>query len=429
MKKMIALTLCLMMVVSCLVGCAEQKAAQENIEKTETTEETALPYAGQELNVWTDYVIGTPMCDTVDEYVDKFEEMTGATVNITHYGADLGSILYTALEGGEDIDVFPVGNVQLSSRQHLTMDLTDRILASDVKERSYPVLMDLIETAAGDGTLRGIPTSSSFNAFWYNKEAFEAAGIEKNPETMEEFEAACDALVEAGYRPIALDSAYAIQYFGTHMERILGQEAVGELVFNGGFSENQAFVDGCQQLIDWVNKGYFDASAPAEWPASQNKIGLTEECVMVYAGSWIPGEIEEMTGADMEWGCFKYPYVPDGAGTYGATVSCSAQCINANCETPDLAWEYIYYMNTGDVNKAITDADMILVDDMTMEALPTYEEAKEVLKATTDVTHYAGGMHDNADIKTSVNDLIVELYAGKFATGAEAAAAFDALVG
>ena len=426
MKRLAALLLIAIMLTACCVGCgSQQETVREPVEQTQEDK----PYAGQELTVWTDYIVDTPVCDTVDAYVAKFEEMTGAKVNISHYGADLSTIMYTALESGEDIDVFPVGNVMLTSKQHLTLDLTDRILNSDVTERTYPVLMDLIKTAAGDDTIRGIPTSSSFNAFWYNKAAFEAAGIEKNPETMEEFEAACDALVAAGYTPIALDSAYAIQYFGTHMERILGQQTVGEMVRNGGFAENEAFVDACQQLIDWVNKGYFDAKAPAEWPASQNKIGLTGECVMVYAGSWIPGEIEEMTGAELEWGCFKYPYAPGGNGTYGSVVSCSAQCINANTDTPDLAWEYIYYMYTGEANKAITDADVVLVDDMTMDALPTYEEAKQVMMTTTDVTNYAGGMHDNADIKTSINDLVLELYAGHFATGVEAAAAFDALVG
>lgn len=425
MKRLFAILLCMLLIPSCLTGCSQTEAVPDEV----PTQPDDRPFAGQELNVWTDYVIGAPICDTVDTYVEKFEEMTGATINISHYGADLGTILYTALENGEDIDVFPTGNVMLSSKRDLTLDLTDRMENSDIRERSYPVLLDLIETAAADGTLRGIPTTSSFNSFWYNNAAFEKAGIKETPETFEEFEDVCDALIAAGYRPIALDSAYAIQYFGTHMERVLGQQTVSDMVLNGGFSKNEAFINACQQLIDWVNKGYFDSAAPAEWPASQNKIGLTEECVMVYAGSWIPGEIEEMTGADLEWGCFKYPRDPNGNGTYGSTVSCSLQCVNTNCETPDLAWEYIYYMYTGEVNKAITDADVILVDDMTMDALPTYEEAKQIMMTTTDVTNYAGGMHDNADIKTSINDLVLEIYAGKFATGADAAAAFDALVG
>ena len=42
---------------------------------------------------------------------------------------------------------------------------------------------------------------------------------------------------------------------------------------------------------------------------------------------------------------------------------------------------------------------------------------------------YSAGLHANADIKTSMTDTVVQLYSGAFATGEEAAAAFDALIG
>ena len=149
---------------------------------------------------------------------------------------------------------------------------------------------------------------------------------------------------------------------------------------------------------------------------------------MVFTGAWLPGEIEKMTGADLDWGCFKFPYEPTGLGTYSTTCSCTCNCINVNCENPDLAWEYLYYMCTGEVDKAITDADGYLVNDRTMEPAPTFVEAKVLLENTTEVMDYSAGLHANADIKTSVNDVVVGLYAGNYATGEDAAAAFEALV-
>lgn len=428
MKKLIALVLCMLMILTCFVGCAEETEAPA----TEVTTETAeRPYEGQELNVWTGYVEGTPTWEAANEYIAKFEEMTGAKVNVSHYGTDLSTMLITALGAGEEVDIFPMSHVTLGNNQEYTLDLTERIENSDVVDRTYPVLFDIMREYSPDDTLRGIPTQSSFQAFWYNKAAFEAAGITENPETLEEFEAVCDALVAAGYYPMALDSSYTLITFGALVERMVGEDAVNDMVMNGGFAENEDFVAACQKLIDWRAKGYFEPNAPGEWPASQNKIGLTEDVAMVYCGMWVSGEIEEMTGADLEWGSFKFPYDPNGNGTYGMTVSCSVNCINANIapEKEDMAWDYLRYMNTGEANKAITDADVYLVDDRTMEPLPQFVDGQHIMETTTETTTYHGGLHANADIKVSIGEVVVALCSGQFATGEEAATAFDALVG
>lgn len=425
MKKIMALLLCLLMIVG-MVACGSEEAAE--IVETEVAEK---PFAGQELTVWTSYTEGTAPCDAANEYIAKFEETTGATVHVSHYGTDLKTLLPTALGAGEEVDIFCMGSdVALRADFEHTMDLTEYVENSDILDRAYPICMDIIKACSeNNDEYHAIPTVSSFNAFWYNKAAFEAAGITENPETIEEFEAVCDALVAAGYSPIALDSAYAMSTFGALCERMVGTEAGKDLAMNGGFGDNERFVAACQKVIDWKAKGYFDPNAPSEWPASQNKIGLTQENVMVYTGMWASGEIEKMTQADLEWGSFKFPYDPTNPdGTYGAPVGSTVNCINANCDTPDLAWEYLYFMNTGEANKAISDANDYLVDDRTQEALPQFADAKVIMETTTEVTHYAGGLTENADIKTVMAEVVVRLFAGEFATGEEAAAAFDALL-
>ncbi|MBP3633421.1 MAG: carbohydrate ABC transporter substrate-binding protein [Oscillospiraceae bacterium] len=411
MKRLVALSLCVLMIAACFVGCGKKEAEVD-------------------LVVWTGYEVGTPTYDVAVEKIEEFKELTGANIEVMHYGRDLNTLLGTALDSGERVDVFSVGsNLALRANFKHTMDLTKYVEETDILDRAYPICMDIIKgESENDDEYHAIPTVSSFNAFWYNAAAFEKAGITENPETIEEFEAVCDALVAAGYSPIALDAAYATATFGALVERMVGTETGTQLALNGGFAENEKFVEACQKIIDWKAKGYFDPNSPSEWPASQNKIGLTEENVMVYTGMWASGEIEEMTGADLEWGSFKFPYDPEGNGTYGIPVSSTCHCVNVNCENPDLAWEYLYFMNTGEVNKAITDADVYLVDDRTQEPLPQFVDTKVIMENTTEVTHYAGGLTENADIKTVMSDVIVQLFSGAFADGAEAAAAFDALL-
>ena len=412
MKKYIALLLCVLMIVSCFVGCGKK-------------EEEA------DLVVWTDYDEGiTPVDEAFLAAVAEFEELKGVNVEVKCLGANLSGTLTAALAAGERIDVFPIGStIALNTNIDYTMDITDYIVNSDMLDRAYPIHMQLIKKQSASGeAYHAIPTESSFNSFWYNVAAFEAAGITEKPETIEEFEAVCQALVDAGYNPMALDSAYATLTFGALVERMVGEANVASMALEGGFAENEKFVEACQKVIDWEAAGFFDPYAPSEWPSSQNKIGLTEENAMVYCGAWLPGEVETMTGAQLEWDCFKFPYDPDGEGTYGATVSCKCHSINAKCENPDLAWDFLYFMNTGKVNKELTDMKNFLVDDMMEEALPRFAGAKELMASVTEEVNYAGGLHENTEIKTAINDVIINLFAGNYATGEEAAAAFDALV-
>ena len=413
MKKYIALALCLLMIVSCFVGCGKKE--NEDVD----------------LVVWTAYAEGTPSYEVACEKIAEFEESRGVNLEVKHYGTDLTTVLYTALDSGERIDVFPLGStIQLNAQFDHTMDITEYVESSDIKEHSYPILLEEIKKQSpNNDEYHAIPTLSSFGCYWYNKDAFDAAGVTETPVTIEEFEAVCDKLVAAGYSPIALDSAYAPSTFGIYCGRLVGEEAIGEMIENGGFAENERFVDLCQRMIDWKAKGYFDPNAPAEFPASQNKIGLTGDVVMVSCGLWVSGEIEEMTGAQINWGAFPYPIDPDFAdGTTGASVSSTCNCINVNCENPDLAWDYMTYMATGEANKAITDADVYLVDDMQAEPLPRFVEAQQIIANMTENVNYAGGLHNNADIKTSINDVCIQLFSGAFKTGEEAAAAFDAVI-
>ena len=440
MKKIIALALCLLMVFG-MVACGKTAPATDTsgglIKATSGTgaakaiEEGKKPYEGQTLVVWTKYKQGTDTIAVVDAWHARFEELTGAKLEVKHLGTDLETMLYPALDAGEDIDVFSVGStIQLGLQQDHGYDLTEYIEKSDLLDRAYPIHMEIIKDTSDDGDqYLAIPTVSSFSAFWYNKAIFEDCGITEVPETIEEFEAACDAMVAKGYYPMALDSAYGVSTFGALVERTVGEKIVGKLTKNGGFAENERFVAACQKVIDWKAKGYFEPNAPGVWPASQNRIGVDQDTAMVYTGMWVSKEIEAASGESLEWGCMKFPYDPTCEdGTYGATVSCTCNMINKNTDTPDLAWDYLYFMSTGEANKAITDADVYLVDDMTMETLPRFEGAKEIMESTDEVVNYAGGLHDNIDIKTSIGEVVTNLFAGQYKTGEEAAKAFDALV-
>lgn len=396
MKKWIALLLCLLLAVTCLTACDRDEAepTEEITENTETveTEASAEEQETEEtvktLNVYTALTEESDGYTAYMEKVAQFEEATGATVLLTHYGENLSVVLDSAIADGS-VDVFSVENLtELAMRAGDVLDLSD--YAED-HEAVYPVLMEQIK--AKTGALYGLPTDANVTAMWYNKAAFEKAGVKDTPKSVKEFEALCEKLTEAGFRPIALDSAYVRNNFGIHMERALGADALTALVQNGGWAANKDAVAAMQQIIDWIANGYFDENAPVDWPFSQ--LGLADRTVMIYADENTLDIAEEMIGADIEWGCFAYP-----GDSKTVLADCGALCINAVTAAPELAWEFVSFM------------------------------AAEEDAAASDVLASAEGICDAAAIVKAGPDLtevIKSLYAGTYADGAEAAAALDGL--
>ena len=426
MKKLIALLLCLLMILCCFTGCKKDEvqteeqttvetdgtSEEETADETAETEEDTL--AGQTLTVYTDLTEEAPAYAVYMEQVTKFEEANGCTVTVNHYGKDLALVLDNALKNGSAVDVFPVATLsELSMRASYALDLSEH--ADELEETAYAICLDQVKALSGGEKIYAVPTVPSVHAMWYNKASFEKAGIKEAPTSVKEFEAVCDELVEAGFQPIALDSAYVSSNFAVHMERALGAQTVAELVANGGWANNKKAAEACQTLIDWVDKGYFDENAPADWPFSQ--LSLADRTVMIFADTMTLDMAEEMIGTDLEWGCFAYP-----GDSKAVQADFAALCINAETAVPELAWEFVRFMTAGEADQAVSDAAGIAPADRNNTS-ETYGEMTAIAAQADALCDYNNMLKGSVDL----TDVIKNIYAGTYATGEEAVAALDAL--
>ena len=430
MKKLMSILLCVLMLVSVLAGCG---ATEEVVEETteiveEVVEETSepLPYEGTELVYWSSLYAGTPQADMLLELTEEFKAQTGCVINIQFKGNERRQIMPTALESGEQIDIFDSASFYESKTiTDWMLDLTSYIEASDYLSKTYPIMMN--DLVANTGSLTGVVTAPSMNTVWYDKAAFEAAGIDAMPTTMEEFEAACDALLEAGIAPWALDDTYVHNFFGQMMQRYCGQDVVSELSMNGGWTENQGAVDAAQKMIDWVNAGYFAEGAPDVFPASQNKIGLGM-AAMVWCGSWVGNEVETAMGVDINWGCASFPIVDETIDPGVDSAYSGYIHINKSCPNPDAAWDYLMYIKTGEGDQRYTDVVKLPPCDINNTPPADFDGSVEYL-TNAQICLNANCAVANADMKAALTDVMMKLFNGEYATGLEAMQAMDALYG
>ncbi len=99
------------------------------------------------------------------------------------------------------VQVFEVGTATMMAAKGAVYPISD--LMEDVgepfdKSIFLPAVVSYYETT--DGRLLSMPFNSSTPVLWYNKDAFEKAGVESVPKTWDEMKSASEKLVAAGYK-------------------------------------------------------------------------------------------------------------------------------------------------------------------------------------------------------------------------------------
>lgn len=85
----------------------------------------------------------------------------------------------------------------------------DEFLAEINYDRMMPIGMDYARL--DDGKLYSLCWENNIEYFWYHKDMFEQAGIEKEPETFDELLEVCEKLKTAGFIPVATFPGWALQ--------------------------------------------------------------------------------------------------------------------------------------------------------------------------------------------------------------------------
>lgn len=275
------------------------------------------------------------------------------------------------------------------------------------------------------GYLNSIVEQPQIGGIFYNKDVFDACGITETPKTWDEFLTVCQTIKDNGYEPLALDGAYANFNFYNHLVRHLGEDAIAELGKNGGWADNEAAVTAAQEIIDFVNAGYLAEGAPDAYPASQTKVGLGT-AAMVVCANYVTSEVDAAVGEPVNWGFFNYPEV-EGNVDASAYAGANSLAISSNCENPQAAFDFIMTIVTGTCGQELVDkGGQIPADTRLKESV--LAGSVETLKNTTTPMSWCGSLN-TLDGWSSIKSSMIELFEGKYATGADYCAYLDTLCG
>ena len=441
-KKILCLLMASVMSLSLLAGCGSKPAESSQPDTSSQSEDSqaeqpaqeepaaeaeqsgGAQYDGVELTMWSMWTSSEPQAQVIQEAAAAFEEKTGAKVNIEWKGRDINQVLSASLEAGDKFDIYEDDYQRIATvYQDYTLDLTDMAKAVDYDSFSYPCLNNqVIEWV---GYLNSIVEQPQVGGVFYDKDSFETAGITAEPKTWSEFLDACQKLKDSGVGPIAQDGAYCNFAFYHQLVRHLGEEKITELALNGGWSGTDAEV-AAQEIIDLVKAGYLVDGAPDEFPSSENKIGFGLASMIVCA-NYVTAEVNGNTGTEVNWGLFNYPAVDNGVENTAAYAGANSLGITSYSENPQAAFDFVIFLTTGEFDQKMADTAQQIPADSRNTAPAILTGTIETLLAAEKPMTWCGGFNANADLNTSFKSMCVELFEGKYATGADFCKALDAL--
>lgn len=148
---------------------------------------------------------------------------------------------------------------------------------------------------------------------FYNKTIFEEVGVEV-PTTIDELEAVCDKLIEAGYVPFSLANGSkwtGSMYFMYLVARHSGNDEFAAAYTQEGSFTSDAFIWAGEKIQDWVQKGYFNEGFNSLITDNGEDRALLYDntCAMMLHGSWQQRSIETDSAewAEANLGVFRFP--------------------------------------------------------------------------------------------------------------------------
>ncbi len=298
---------------------AEEETAPSEDAAAGSTEGKNLPELTTEpltINLW-DIATEGSVKDIQEGAVKRFmEDYPNITVNQVHQQNDnYKQQLIVAMSSGQAPDMYihwgggPMAEYYNSG---FVNDITEMFNTYD-----HPEFIDAaVAQSSYDGKVLAIPFGGLSGCdIFYNKTIFAELGLEV-PKTIEELEAICDKLIEAGYVPFSL--ANGSKWTGSMYYMYLVARHSGNAEFdaayaqeNGGTFTSDAFIYAGEKIQDWVKKGYFPEGVNSlSTDDGQDRALLYDNtCVMMLHGSW---QTRSISDDNKEWydaniGVFRFP--------------------------------------------------------------------------------------------------------------------------
>lgn len=371
-KRLLGLLLSTTMVAGMLTGCGSTDATTDGVEETQTEEQVGAKIEVKEEAVenvkvegdfsdaeLTVFIFAQEHEKAVyQSLIDQYTKNTGAKVTFEVTTSDeYGQKLLAYKAAGDMPDIFYVGPEAVASNvndgyllpldEYLDTEVVNNLWGSVGNAYRY----DGKTAGTGEGSLYCLPKDFSTFAFAYNKDLFDAAGLDypdpANPYTWDEFVEVCQKLT------IDKDGDGEVDQWGTANAL---QWALDSFIYtNGGHFLNddytkvvidgqQEFIDAFQFFADLTCKYGVTPTVEQDTALGGYQRWLDGQIGFYACGTWDVGAFMDKNTFPYNWGLCGWPVGKSGVsmtrnGSVGFAVS-------ADTKYPEAATELITLFST-----------------------------------------------------------------------------------
>lgn len=363
MKKIIALLLSVLMLMSMLAGCAKEAASTEVGKESATTQTDTSNDETQktEKTVMTAMFLGSTseqaVVDIIQNVTDKFNAENDFNVEFkfeTYENEDYKTKLATVMASNSAPDVFftwTAGYLQPFVEGGKVYEI-GQLLNEDAewKDRFNEGVFGPVTY---DGGIYAVPHGQSVATMFYNTRLFEQYGVAV-PTTYDEFLAACQAFIDNGIAPISVpaqDAWIAGQFLQQLADGVGGMD-----LYNGTVDGTRAWND-----ADYVAAGELFGDLAAMGAFQEGHLGMSndegrnlftqEKAAMYYMGSWDISVLQDSEIGEYV-GVFNIPASNSSAGNVALGDVDQCLAISANCSNPEAAAAYIKLFSDAEAQEA-----------------------------------------------------------------------------
>lgn len=342
-----------------LAGCANPSVGSANDDPTKPVT----------LKFWHGWA--TPgEVKAVDDSIARFEKLH-PNIDVKATGNVSDATINQALRAGGDkapdvVSSFTTNNVGQYCDSGMWADLDPFMEKTGLdKRKTFP--KTLLDYTSYRGNQCALPLLADAFGMYYNKDAYEKAGIKQPPRTMSEFEEVSKKLTvrsgknsykQVGYMPNfrfyqnspdRLFAQWGPQYFDSEGDSRLAEEPATYDFFKT--AHKLARAQGGFDDLERFRLTFGDEMS------SQNAF-LTQKVAMHLDGEW-RGLMLKDAKADFEWGVAPLPVPDDQAETYGrGFITGTVAGIAHSSKHQNAAWELVRFL-TADTQQVVSFANAI----------------------------------------------------------------------
>lgn len=330
MKTKIAMLLAAVMTVSSLAACGSGGGTEEKTGSGSTANGSGMEAGGENIDgekTGKGITIrlltrmsgadgGTKLKeDVLAEFQAKYPDITIQDES-TNDSNSFTNQFKTDIASGNVADIIQWPGISIMKEYADTgvfMDLTELINKTpDIKENVDSTLLEMMDlSAVGTKGTYALPVTNQMEVFYYNKELFKEAGIEKTPETWEEFYQVCDKLKDMGVTPwvVGASNAWRVVHIQTGiLYKMCGVEKAKELGARKAKWTDADVTATIEFIQNLANRGIFGSDYMGLDYETEKAMFASGQTAMSFDGSW---RIASFDGMEDKVGVFRMPYFTD----------------------------------------------------------------------------------------------------------------------